>query len=77
MCSAPHVRYLHLLGQMFHDQLQHLSVLLRQPVHQGVDLRHPGLLVVQLWTQRGEGPLSLERDALSVAVDDVSRTVSL
>lgn len=48
------------LSQVFHQQLQHLSVLLRQPVHQSVDLRHPGLGVVQLWrqtevkTKRGE-----------------------
>lgn len=42
---------LHLLCQVFHQQLQHLPVLLRQPVHQSMDLCHPGLWVVQLWTE--------------------------
>ena len=47
--SVGGVPLIHLLGQMFGEQLKHLSVLLWQPVDDLVDLSHPGLWVVQLW----------------------------
>lgn len=37
-----------LLCQVVHEQLQHLPVLLREPVDEAVDLRDSGLLVFQL-----------------------------
>lgn len=33
---------------MVHEQVQHLPVFLREPVDEAVDLRHPGLLILQL-----------------------------
>jgi len=35
------------LGQVFHEKLQHLAVLLRETVHYGVDLGHPRLGIVK------------------------------
>ena len=41
-----------LLRQVVHEQLQHLPVLLWEPVNEAVDLRDSGLLVFQLWEGR-------------------------